>query len=126
MLRWNLWAKFSFFFLLVWLLVSGSTIALLSQHLNDQAEQAVRERAEIVLTSMQAVRNYTREHVQPLLSDNTTAFVPESIPNFAARSVFTDFQQQDALLEDFLYKEATPNPTNLDDLADAFEADIFS
>lgn len=126
MIRWNLWAKFSFFFLLVWLLVSGSTIAMLSQHLNAQAEQAVRERADIVLTSMQAVRNYTRDHVQPLLNKDKTTFFQESIPNFAARTVFTDFQQQDALLEDFLYKEATPNPTNLDDLADAFEADIFS
>lgn len=128
MIRWNLWAKFSLFLLLVWLLVSGSTIALLSQHLNAQAEQAVKERAEIVLTSMQSVRNYTRDHVQPVLreSSDVGAFVRESIPNFAARTIFADFQQQDPLLEDFLYKEAAPNPTNLSDLADSFETDVFN
>ena len=127
MIRWNLWVKFSVFLLLVWLLVSGSTVAMLSQYLNANAEQAVRERADILLTSMQAIRNYTRDHVQPLLKDNSDMgfFVQESIPNFAARTIFTDFQQQDELLEDFLYKEATPNPTNPSDLADEFEMDIF-
>lgn len=125
-MRWNLWAKFSLFLLLVWLVVSGSTTALLARHLNSQAEQAVRERAEIVLTAMQAVRNYTRTHVQPLISDDSPAFVQEGIPNFAARTVFTDFQQQDPLLEDFLYKEATPNPTNPMDRADSFETNIFT
>lgn len=128
MMRWNLWAKFSVVLLLVWLVASGSTIIVLSQHLNSHAEQAVRERAKIVLTAMQSVRNYTRDHVQPLLkaSEDVGSFVQESIPNFSARTVFADFQQQDRLLEDFLYKEAAPNPTNLDDLADPFEADIFS
>ncbi|MEM8611017.1 MAG: DUF3365 domain-containing protein [Cyanobacteria bacterium P01_H01_bin.105] len=128
MIRWNLWAKFSIAFFLVWLVVSGSTIALLSQHLNNHAEQAVRERAKIVLTAMQAVRDYTRDHVQPLLkeSEDIGTFIQESIPNFSARTVFADFQQQDVLLEDFLYKEATPNPTNLNDLADEFEVDVFS
>ncbi len=127
MIRWNLWAKFSLFLFLVWLLVSAITIGLLSQHLNSQAEQAVKERADIVLTSMQAVRNYTRDHVQPLLRDSSEVgyFVQESIPNFAARTIFADFQQQDVLLKDFLYKEATPNPTNPSDLADAFETRIF-
>lgn len=128
MIRWNLWAQFSLFLFLVWLLVSGSTIGLLSRHLNSQAEQAVKERAEIVLTSMQAVRNYTRDHVQPLLKDSgdVGAFVQESIPNFAARKIFADFKQQDPLLEDFSYKEATPNPTNPTDVADSFETDIFN
>ncbi|NEZ62458.1 DUF3365 domain-containing protein [Leptolyngbyaceae cyanobacterium CCMR0082] len=128
MIRWNLWAKFSLFLFLVWLLVSGSTIAMLSQHLNAHAEQAVKERAKIVLTGMQAVRDYTRDHVQPVLKESSDMgfFIQESIPNFAARTIFADFQQQDELLEDFLYKEATPNPTNPTDLADAFETDIFS
>lgn len=128
MMCWNLWAKFSVALLLVGLVASGSTIAMLSRHLNSHAEQAVRERATIVLTAMQSVRDYTRDHVQPLLkeSEDVGTFVQESIPNFSARTVFADFQQQDALLEDFLYKEATPNPTNLDDLADTFETDIFS
>ncbi|MEM1254880.1 MAG: DUF3365 domain-containing protein [Cyanobacteria bacterium P01_H01_bin.21] len=128
MMRWNLWAKFSLFLFLVWLVVSGSTIVVLSQHLNAHAEQAVKERADILLTSMQSVRDYTRDHVQPLLKDSSEMgfFVQESIPNFAARTVFADFQQQDVLLEDFLYKEATPNPTNPTDLADSFETIIFN
>ena len=127
-MRWNLWAKFSLFLFLVWLLVSGSTIVVLSQHLNAHAEQAVKERADILLTSMQSVRDYTRDHVQPLLKDSSEMgfFVQESIPNFAARTVFANFQQQDVLLENFSYKEATPNPTNPADLADSFETTIFN
>ncbi|NJN24030.1 MAG: DUF3365 domain-containing protein [Acaryochloridaceae cyanobacterium RL_2_7] len=124
MIRFNLWAKFSIFLFLVWVVVSGSTLLILSKHLNQQAESDISDRAEIVLNAMQSVRNYTQDHLQPLLQDHPTAFIQEAIPNFGARMVFKEFQRQDQSLANFLYKEATPNPTNPKDLADAFESEI--
>ena len=129
MVRLNLGTKFSLFLGLVWLLGSVLTIFTLANHLNAQAEQAVKERAEILLTAMQAARNYTRNNIQPLLemrSSSKNSFTPESIPNFAARTIFEDFRQQDPNLQDFSYKEAALNPTSPLDLADPFEADIFT
>ncbi|MGF1513437.1 MAG: DUF3365 domain-containing protein [Elainellaceae cyanobacterium] len=97
--------------------------------LNSQAEQAVKERAEIFLTAMQAARNYTRDNIQPLLDQNADfadSFIQESIPNFAARTVLADFQHQNPDFQSFFYKEAALNPTNPSDQSDRFEARIIS
>ncbi|MEL6262367.1 MAG: DUF3365 domain-containing protein [Cyanobacteria bacterium J06626_6] len=124
----SLGTKFSLLLALIWLLGGSITIFTLSAHLNTQAEQTVRERAEIVLTAMQAARDYTQNNIQPLveaysIADNS--FTQEIIPNFAARSIFSNFRQQDASLIDYLYKEAAVNPTNTADLADSFERTLY-
>ncbi len=127
-MHWKLGAKFSLFLILIFLLGSGLKTFALSQHFNHQAEKTIQERAEILLATTQAVRNYTQNHIQPRLADSSewdNSFVLESVPNFAARTIFSDFQQQAPICKDFSYKEATPNPTNLDDLTDEFEANIF-
>lgn len=125
----SLGIQFSLLLALVWFVGSSLTILGLSQYLNLQAEQAVKERAEILLATTQAARNYTRDYIQPLLKGQSTHsqdFIQESIPNFAARTTFSNFQQQDAQFQDFVYKEATPNPTNPLDRADNFEAQLFT
>jgi signal transduction histidine kinase len=120
--------KFSLVLSIIWLLGGSATIFTLANHVNAQAEQTVKERAEIVLTAMQAARNYTQDHIQPLVEaysveDNT--FTQEIIPNFAARRIFSDFRQQDPAFLDYLYKEAAINPTNPANLADEFEAGLY-
>ncbi|MEM6452308.1 MAG: DUF3365 domain-containing protein [Cyanobacteria bacterium P01_D01_bin.105] len=124
----NLGTKFSLLLALIWLVGGSVTIFTLSKHLNAQAEQTVRERAEIVLTAMQAARDYTQDNIQPLVEAYSVAdnsFTQEIIPNFAARSIFSNFRQQDPSLLDYLYKEAAVNPTNTADLADSFEAELY-
>ncbi|MEO0768249.1 MAG: DUF3365 domain-containing protein [Cyanobacteria bacterium J06649_4] len=128
---WKLSTKFSLFLVLVFLLGSGLTIVTLSKHLNHQAEQAVTERAEILISALQAARNYTQNYIQPALQANNTPsqvgnFLPESIPNFAAQTIFTDFTEQSSEFQDFAYKEAALNPTNPLDLADNFESQILT
>ena len=89
----------------------------------------MRERAEIVLTTMQAARDYTQENVQPLLEEHSEGedrFVQEGIPNFAAQTIFSNFRQQNPRFQDFLYKEAALNPTNPEDFADAFELEVLA
>lgn len=128
MMRWKLGAKFSLFLVLIFLMGSGVEIFILSQHFNRQAERAIKERAELVLTTMQAVRNYTQTNIQPRLEDSadgSNAFIPESVPNFAARTVFSDFRQQAPDFKAFSYKEAALNPTNPEDRTDEFELGIF-
>ena len=129
----NLGVKFSLLLALVWLIGGGITLFMLANHINSQAEQTVEERAEIILTAMQSARDYTQDNIQPLveahLNDQTTAetsFSQEIIPNFAARSIFENFQKQDPSFQDYLYKEAAVNPTNPVDQADAFEAQLFT
>ncbi|MEL7225779.1 MAG: histidine kinase, partial [Cyanobacteria bacterium J06576_12] len=81
----NLGTKFSLLLALIWLVGGSVTIFTLSKHLNDQAEQTVRERAEIVLTAMQAARDYTQDNIQPLVEAYSVAdnsFTQEIIPNF--------------------------------------------
>lgn len=131
MLSWKLSTKFSLFLVLVFLLGSSLTIVTLSKHLNHQAEQAVTERAEILISALQAARNYTQNHIQPVLEaghthPQTGDFVRESIPNFAAQTIFANFKEQAPEFQDFSYKEATPNPTNPLDRVDDFEAQIFA
>ncbi|MEO0869599.1 MAG: hypothetical protein AAFY17_14415, partial [Cyanobacteria bacterium J06642_11] len=63
----NLGTKFSLLLALVWLLGGSATLLTLSTHLNKQAEQTTRERAEIVLTAMKAARDYTQHNIQPLV-----------------------------------------------------------
>ena len=130
MFNWSLGQKFSAFLALLALLGCCLTFFTLSHHLNDQAEQAVQERAEILLSSMQAARNYTRDNIQPMLDQNLPQdedrFIPESIPNFAARTIFSDFRQHSSEFQDFLYKEAALNPTNPADRTDEFEAQLLA
>jgi len=124
----SLGTKFSVLLALIWLLGGSATIFTLSRHLNAQAEQTVRERAEIVLTAMQSARDYTQDNIQPLVEAYSVAdnrFTQEIIPNFAARSIFSNFRQQDPSFLDYLYKEAAVNPTNTADLADSFEAALY-
>lgn len=124
----SLGSKFSVLLALIWLLGGSATIFTLSRHLNAQAEQTVRERAEIVLTAMQSARDYTQDNIQPLVEAYSVAdnsFTQEIIPNFAARSIFSHFRQQDPSFLNYLYKEAAVNPTNTADLADSFEATLY-
>ncbi|MGF1536499.1 MAG: DUF3365 domain-containing protein [Elainellaceae cyanobacterium] len=129
----KLGAKFSLLLAIVWLIGGGVTIATLANHLKAQAEQMVQERAAIVLTAMQAARDYTQNNIQPLVASHPNHSTPtddgfsqEIIPNFAARAIFANFKAQDASFQAYSYKEAAVNPTNPIDQADAFEAQLFA
>ncbi|MEM9220274.1 MAG: DUF3365 domain-containing protein [Cyanobacteria bacterium P01_F01_bin.150] len=112
---------------LVFCIGSALTIVTLSKYLNTQAEQVVKERAEILLSTMQSARDYTQNHVQSVLNrTDKDRLVLESIPTFAAQTIFAGFQQRSSAFQDFSYKEAALNPTNPDDKADDFERQLFT
>ncbi len=128
MKRLKLGAKFSFFLVLIFLIGGCLKIFTLSHYFTDQAERTIQERAELVLTTMQGVRDYTQANIQPKFNNSPDwrdGFILESVPSFSAKTVFSNFRQQAPDFHDFSYKEVALNPTNLDDRADEFESSLF-
>ncbi|MDV3351043.1 DUF3365 domain-containing protein [Leptolyngbyaceae cyanobacterium CCMR0082] len=101
---------------------------ILSAAMRQKAEGEIVHRAEILIQTMNAVRNYTSAQVRPHLADElaeATEFIPETVPAYSAREVFEGFRAANEY-EDFLYKEATLNPTNPRDQADEFETQVVN
>lgn len=108
----------------VGILASGITLWMTIQH---EAEEDITTRAELLTQAMNSVRSYTSNNVAPLLKQQLASskdFVRETVPAFSARQVFGEFRNNPEY-SSFFYKEATPNPTNPEDLADEFETELF-
>ena len=96
---------------------------LLTNIAQTEATKNIMMRAEMFMQSMNAFRDYTSRSVEPILErqlNTSPTFIREGIPPFAAKAVFEIFRKHPEY-RDFLYKEATLNPTNPLDLADEFE-----
>jgi HAMP domain-containing protein len=114
--------------ILIIVFVSGLLISgiALSNVLQTKAQNEVSSKALILMQIANSVRTYTNERVQPLLLprvDTQEQFIPESIPSFAIREVF-EILRKNKEYGNFIYKDATLNPTNLRDKTDDFEAKI--
>lgn len=112
------------FIFLVGFTLSGSALASI---LEQRAEFEVTVQAEVLMQTMNSIRDYTQAHVSPLLEEKIRtepAFVAESIPTYAIREIFENFRQNENY-RDFFYKDATLNPTNLKDKADDFETALI-
>ena len=117
------------FTLLLTLIFLGGTILsgiTLSQAMQHKAEDEVSTKAEILTQTMNAVRSYTSDHIAPLLQkqlETSPKFISETVPAYSALEVFKNFRSQPEH-HDYLYREATLNPTNPRDKADEFEANL--
>jgi HAMP domain-containing protein len=118
--------KFNLLLLLVFLggiLLTGTAFAgILANNARDQ----VTTKALLLMQAMNSVREYTSTQVNPELQDRLEVepeFIPQSIPSYSVREVF-EILRKDPSYNQFFYKEATLNPTNLRDKADTFEAKI--
>ncbi len=106
---------------LVGILASGAALATI---LGYNAENTVASKALMLMETMNSVRSYTSDQINPELSDRLSVeFLPETVPAYSAREVF-EHLRTDSEYNAFFYKEATLNPTNLRDKADDFEAGI--
>lgn len=118
--------KFNLLLMLVFtisILVSGIALSSLLQQ---RAQAEITSQAEILIQTMSSVRDYTQGHINPLLTprlDTEATFIAETVPAFSANEVFEKFRKNSEY-KNFLYKEATLNPTNLRDKADEFEAQL--
>ncbi len=118
--------KFNLFIILIFIigiLLSGSTFWIA---LRQRAEAEVSSKALVLMETINGVRNYTQDRVNPLLKERLeteSKFTPEAIPTFSAREVFEYFRKNPGY-QSFIFKDAAPNPTNLRDQADDFETKL--
>lgn len=119
--------KFNLILTLIFLITIIISGAGLSSLLEQRAQQEVTSKADALLQTMIAVRNYTNERINPLLSpqiDNRREFIPETVAAFSAITVFDNLRKNEKY-KDFNYREAALNPTNLRDKADRFETQLI-
>lgn len=122
----KLMTKFNLILLLVFG-IGGLTISQLAYNflINDARRQVLQE-AEMMKACAMAVRDYTTSNLQPLLTHrlrSNTTFHPEWVPAFGATTTFSKLRRH---YPEYGYKEATLNPTNLEDRASDWEEDVIT
>jgi HAMP domain-containing protein len=118
--------KLTLFMVGIFLLIVLFCGAFLSLILQRNAEQVVADQANLLMQAMLSVREYTSTQVNPELAprlETDSEFLPQTVPAYSAREVVENLRKNQAYAN-FLYKEATLNPSNLRDKADDFEAKI--
>lgn len=124
--KFRLQFKFTLLLSVLFLASTGLSALLISGQVQDRASQQVVDRAMTLMETISSVRDYTSQKIQPLLAEKIETkeeFVAESVPAYSAREVFERLRQKMGY-EDFFYKEAALNPTNLRDLANEFETSL--
>lgn len=105
--------------------ITFSGIAL-HQILNYKAQSEIASNASLLFKSLDSVSKYTNSEITPVLSSlQTQQFLLQSIPDYSARRVFEILQKNNPAYQNYLYKEAMLNPTNVQDLADDFQKGII-
>jgi HAMP domain-containing protein len=116
-------------FNLILLVIFGASGLLICQlayrFLSNNARREVLAQAELMVAGTRAVRDYTTDDLSPLLQQNPrhkVRFLAETIPAFAATTTFNKVRKS---YPEYSYKEATLNPTNPEDRASDWEADVI-
>jgi protein-histidine pros-kinase len=116
-------------FNLILILVFGSGMAAAAYFARDFLQQTAHEQvlqqARLMMGSASAMRTYTSKQVGPLLQQHQTqvnTFLAQTVPAYAATEAFNYLHGD---YPDYMYKEATLNPTNLRDRAVDWESDVI-
>ena len=117
-------AKFNIM-LLVAALVGLALFALAATPvLNGLAREEVLQDSRIIMESAAGARSYTASEIEPLLAPGLkTQFHPQAVSAYAAKKTLVGLNTR---FPDYSYREAALNPTNLDDKAVDWEADIIN
>lgn len=118
--------KFNGVLLLLFGLSLGGTYYLAKQLLEANARTSVEENARIMMRSALAVRTYTTTQIKPLLDgQNHYKFLPQTVPSYSATEYFISLVSNPDY-RNYMYKEATLNPTNPRDRAVDWEVDVVN
>jgi HAMP domain-containing protein/type II secretory pathway pseudopilin PulG len=93
--------------------------------LADNARAQIVQQAELMMQSASSTRDYTTQELKPLLITAPAMqhdFLPQIVPAYGATVTFARLRQK---FPEYMYKEATLNPTNLQDRAVDWETDII-
>ena len=115
--------KFNLLLLLAFMIGLALAAYLSNSLLKENAREEVLQNSRIIVESALGTREYTTEHVRPLLSlQMKRQFLPEAVSAFAA---VQSLKILHAKFPNYNYKEAALNPTNQEDRAVEWEADII-
>ena len=82
------------------------------------------QNARIMVEEASAVRTYTADSIKPLLDQQMKVqFLPQTVSAFSALSTFNMVHKK---LPDYTYREPALNPTNVNDRALDWEADLIN
>ncbi len=91
--------------------------------LESNARREVIAEAGLLMDSALGIRDYTDHEIVPLIGDRIqTDFPPQAVPFYAATQNFLKIRERHP---EYMYKEATLNPTNPRDRAADWESDII-
>lgn len=94
-----------------------------SAMLQENAKQETLREAGLMMDSALSMRAYTSAEIVPLLNAQMQKeFLPQSVPSYAATQNFLHLHEKHP---EYAYKEATLNPTNLQDRAMDWESDLI-
>jgi len=115
--------KFNLVLLLAFVVGLALAAYLSDRILKDNAREEVIQNARIMIESALGARAYTAEQIKPLLTlQMKRQFLPQTVSAYAAGQSFKALRTQ---FPEYTYKEAALNPTNPNDRAGDWEADII-
>jgi protein-histidine pros-kinase len=116
--------KFNLVLLLAFVVGLVLAASLTDRILKQNAREEVLQNARIMMESAMGARAYTVQRIQPLLTlQMKREFRPETVAAFAATQSFQALREK---FPEYTYKEAALNPTNPNDRASDWEADIIN
>src|SRR6516225_5369582 len=105
-------------------------IALVPAHLITQdllqknARTQIVQHARLMMQTALATRGYTNKQIKPLIAARLDEeFLPQSVPAYSATEIFNSLREKNP---EYVYKEATLNPTNPRDRTVDWEADVVN
>ena len=119
--------KFNLLLVLVFLVGVCLSGLVLSKILYQQAEYKLTEKGEILMQMVEEVKYYTSVNLLELYQQQQgieKEFRPEIVPAYAAKEIFDNFKDMSEF-QNYKYKEATINPTNLKNQPDRFEQKLI-
>ena len=128
-MRVNLDLKTKFNLLLTVVFLTGICLSgfASSKILYQQAEHKLSDEGQILMQIVEEIKYYTSVHWLESYQqqDEREEFRASVVPAYAAKEVFDNFKNQ-AKFQNYKYKEATINPTNLKDTPDSFEKKLIN
>jgi HAMP domain-containing protein len=123
--RFKLGTKFTAVLCIVFLIGICISGVVLSSVLEQRSQAQIVTRGTALMQTMNSIREYTNVKVRPAIEVNLhpDEFSPETVPSYAANKVF-EILKKNPEFADLNYKDALPNPTNIDHLPNSFEATI--
>ena len=119
--------KFNLVLIIVFAIGIAATAYVSRGLLQGNAREEIYENAKLLIESALAVRSYTSTNIAPLLETQIKyEFRPEMVSAFSAIELLKFLRETNPDYKQFLYREATLNPTNPANRAVEWENDIVN